>query len=324
MKKFVLIGFFSTVLAGGIAMAQTDDGEKKTVGWFNTTELSLAVTEGNSATKNFAFKNSLTRRWEKSRVKLVLDGLRADTTDDRFFLTDTGQTFLPGETNPPLTFSTVVTPEQEVDAEKYFVEGRFTKELSGSRNWNAGGSWDRNEDAGILNRSIVFGGIGNRWKDGEKLDLETSYGLSFTNREEETPDPEKEQEFAGIRLTMDLDYRVLPSTTLSYDLTGNLNVEDRSDYSADTTGSLSVTMSKRLSLKFSTQLLYNSEPALEDLDVIAWLSLIDPDLTPGNGDEFFQTVPPDSPDAFEIVFGEDRARKTELDTVFRTSLVINF
>jgi len=320
MKKFVLLGLLATVLGGGTALAQAEDGERKTVGWFNDTELSLAVTGGNSATDTFAFKNSLTHAWEKSRVKVVLDGMRANTSDDRFFLADPGQTFLPGET-PVLTTSVLVTPSKEIDAEKYFFEGRFTKKVGGSRSWNAGASWDRNEDAGILNRYIGFGGIGNHWKTGEKLDLETSYGLSFTDREEETPDPEKEQEFFGVRLTMDLDYRVRPSTTLFYDLTGNLNVEDRNDYSLDSTGALSVSMSKRVALKVSMQFLYNSEPALEDVDIIARLTIIDPDGIPGSGDEFFETV--DS-GGFEITVGEDRARKTELDTVFRTSLVITF
>ena len=102
MKRVVLIGFVATVLGGDIAMAQADDGAEKTVGWFNTTELSLAVTEGNSATNTFSFKNNLRRAWEKSRLKVVLDGMRADTSDDRFFLADPGQTFLPGE-SPELT-----------------------------------------------------------------------------------------------------------------------------------------------------------------------------------------------------------------------------
>ena len=123
---------------------------------------------------------------------------------------------------------------------------------------------------------------------------------------------------------VDLDYKVLPSTTLSYDFTSNVNVGDSSDFSLDTTGGLSVSMSTRVALKVSLRFLYNNEPALEDVDQIAWLVLVDPDLIPGDGDEFFQTVEPDAPDAFEIEIGEDRARKTELDTVFRTSLVINF
>ncbi len=151
MKRVVPIGFLATVLGSGIAMAQADDGAEKTVGWFNTTELSLVVTEGNSSTDTFAFKNSLTRAWEQSRIELLLDGMRSNTSDDRFLLADPGQTFLPGEM-PMLTATTLVTPSKESDAEKYFFEGRFTKKLSGRRSWNAGGSWDRNEDAGILNR----------------------------------------------------------------------------------------------------------------------------------------------------------------------------
>ena len=96
MNRVVLIGFFITVLGSGIAMAQADDTVEKTVGWFNTTELSLVVTEGNSSTDTFALKNSLTRAWEKSRVRLLFDGMRANTSDDRFLLADPGQTFLPG------------------------------------------------------------------------------------------------------------------------------------------------------------------------------------------------------------------------------------
>jgi len=320
MKRVILIGFLATVLGGGIAIAQTDDAAEKTVGWFNTTELSLAVTEGNSSTDTFSFKNSLTRVWEKSRVRLLLDGMRANTSDDRFLLADPGQTFLPGEA-PMLTANTLITPPKESDAEKFFFEGRFTKKLSERRSWNTGTSWDRNEDAGILNRYIVFGGIGNHWKSGEKLDLETSYGLSYTDREEETPDPEKEQQFAGVRLTMDLDYKIRSATTLSYAFTGNVNAEDWSDFSLDSTGSVSVSMGKRLALKVGLQFLFNSEPALEDVDTFARLELVDPDGMPGTGDEFFRTL---SDGGFEIEIGEGQVRKTELDTVFRTSLVINF
>ena len=220
-----------------------------------------------------------------------------------------------------LTATTLITPSKDADAEKYFLEGQFTKDVGGSRHWNAGGSWDRNEDAGILNRYTAFGGIGNHWKTGEKFALETSYGLSVTDREEETPDPEKKQRFPGFRLNMDLDYKVWPTTTLAYDFTGNLNIKDTKDFSVDTTGSVRVSMNKRLAHRLSLQFLFNSEPALEDVDVIARVELIDPDGIPGTGDEFFQTV---TDGGFEIDSGKRRLRKEELDTVFRASLVVNF
>jgi hypothetical protein len=67
-------------------------------------------------------------------------------------------------------------------------------------------------------------------------------------------------------------------------------VADASDYSFDMVNSVAVAMSKRLALKVSLQWLYNSEPALEEVDVVARAIIVDPDSMPGTGDEFFQTV----------------------------------
>jgi hypothetical protein len=76
-----------------------------------------------------------------------------------------------------------------------------------------------------------------------------------------------------------------------------------------------------VSLKVSLQYLFNHQPALEDVDVIARVVLEDPDGIPGSGDEFFRTV---SSGGSEIVLAEGQVRKQQLDTVFRTALVINF
>jgi hypothetical protein len=67
--------------------------------------------------------------------------------------------------------------------------------------------------------------------------------------------------------------------------------------------------------------MYEAEPALEDVDLIARVNLVDPDGTPGSGDEFFETV---STGGSEIVIGEESILEDELDTIFRTSLVITF
>jgi hypothetical protein len=46
-------------------------------------------------------------------------------------------------------------------------------------------------------------------------------------------------------------------------------------------------MSNHLALKESLQLTYAAEPALEEVDGIAHVLLVDPDGIPGSGDEFF-------------------------------------
>ena len=87
---------------------------------------------------------------------------------------------------PPSSVTTnLVDPSTEPDVEKFFAEGRYDREIRENFTWNGGVSWDRNRDAGILSRTIVFGGVGNRWWDREDFRFYTTYGLSYTDRDEE-------------------------------------------------------------------------------------------------------------------------------------------
>lgn len=80
-------------------------------------------------------------------------------------------------------------------------------------------------------------------------------------------------------------------------------------------------MSERLSLRVSSQWRYNSLPALESVNVVAQVVIVDPDGVPGSGDELFETV--ESGGSSQVV-GSVRERKERLDTVFTTSLTIRF
>ena len=304
----------------GIPDPLMGEEKKEDPKWTNATDFSYVLTEGNSDTETIGFKNTLVHKTKKGRTRLKMLGDRINRADDRFLLVDPGFTWEPGEPPPPVTW-TVVDPATEPDVEKYFMELRFDRKFTEKFTWNAGGSWDRNRDAGILNRTIAFGGIGNIWWDREKHHFNTSYGLSYTDREEDEPDPLKSDKFAGIRFTSDYLVKWRKTTTFKNDLTFNNSLENSDDYSFDMTNSLSVDMNNHLALKISIQHLYNSVPALEDLDLIAFVILIDPDGIPGNGDEFFETV---ATGGIEFELGDEKARREKLDTIFRTSLTIKF
>lgn len=321
LAAVVFVVAISTTWAEGPQAAASGDEEKKPPSpWSNSTELSLVVTEGNSNKSSVGLKDTLAYKRGKGRSRFRIDTLRTDKSDDPFLLVEPGLTFLPGET-PASVPTRAVRPGAEPDIERYFAEGRHDHNLSKKATWNAGASWDRNEDAGILNRYIVFSGLGNVWVDREDLAFRTSYGLSYTDREEEIEDPEKERRFPGARLSLDYKDKWGASTTYDNDLTFNMSLEDLSDYNIDFTQGLSVSMNRYLSLKVSLQFLYASEPALEEVDVIARVRLVDPDGIPGTGDEFFETI---ESGGTEITVGEDSLRKRELDTTFRTSLLITF
>jgi hypothetical protein len=308
--------------ADGGPRAQGADGETK-LGWSNSTDVSVVVTEGNARIHTFGFKNTLRRHWERSNLRLKLDGLQSNEADDRFLLVEPGVIWEPGEDPPPFSTS-VVEPGIEPDVERYFVEGKYDRKISARLFWSAGGSWDRNEDAGILNRYIGFGGVGHVWRNEEGLEFSTAYGLSYTDREEDELDTEKDDRFGGVRLSWDYLNKFGEVTAYESDFTANVSLKDSADYSLDMTNAVAVNMNRHLALKVGLQWLFENEPALEDVDIVAFARLEDPDGIPGSGDEFFETVETLGPDVFEIEAGDGDIRKEQLDTIFTASLVINF
>jgi len=303
------------------AWAQGNAKEPPKLGWSNSTDLSLVVTAGNSAVQTFGFSDQMRRVWKDARLELEGNVVRSDKSDDRFFMIAPGLEFPVGgaPVDPP---TSLIKPEPTLDVGTYRISGSYERNITPRFFWNAGASWDRNDDAGILNREIVHAGVGHKWVDTARRRFATNYGISYTDREEEKPDPEKDRSFPGGRLGWEYTERFNAGTTFDHKFAANLNLSDLTDYSINTTSALTVSVVSHVSLKVSLQWLYENEPALEpDLDVIAFVELINPDGIPSSGDERFQTL---SSGGSKLVLGSADARKDQLDTVFRTALVIKF
>lgn len=258
-------------------------------GWSNETELSLVVTQGNSDTQTFGFKSALGRAWKRGDYSLRLESVRSNTADDRYAVVDPG-------TDGGFV---VVEPSPTLDVDKALILNEYHRKITDRFTWNAGLGWDRNKDAGIIRRYVAFAGVGNIWWDRDDLEFSTDYGLSYTDREEDTPDPEKDDQFTGLRLSWDFLYRIGKVTTLTNIFNINSNLTDLNDYYFDTTTALAVAMNSHLALKVSLQFLYNNQPALEEIDLF-----LDPDQI--------------------VNIGTVEVPKNSLDTVFNTSLVIHF
>jgi putative salt-induced outer membrane protein YdiY len=308
----------TAILITNPAAGQDSPGSKPDLGWHNSTDLSFVLTEGNSDAETIGFKNILGKRWEKSRFQLKLDATKSDTADDRILVVASGVECQVGAT-PPQAGTRIEEPPVEPDVEKYFAEVFYDRDILEEFRWRAGASWDRDRDAGILDRYIGFASVGHQWRETKTLVLYTGYGLSYTDREEESPDPEKEDKFAGLRFDGTWNAKASKAVGFENDVTANMSLKDTGDYSVEVNNALAVSMTEKLSLKISFRWLYNHEPALEDLDVIARVIIVDPDGTPGTGDERFRTV--DS-GGFEVNLGEGRERKETLDKIFRVSLGI--
>lgn len=297
------------------------DPKEKKLGWSNSADLSLVVTEGNSAAETLGLSDRLRYVWPDALFSFDVTGVQSDTSDDRYFKVQEGLQFPIGG-QPSNATTTLVKPEPTSDVRNYLVSGRYDKDITKRFFWNAGGSWDHNKDAGIVRRYIAFAGVGNKWVDSARRRFVTDYGISYTDRKEEEPDAEKEPRFGGLRLGWSYTENFTKTTTFDSIFSSNTNLADTSDASINTTNSVSVAMNNHLSLKASVQWLFENEPALDSgLDVIAFVEVVDPDGVPGSGDEFFRTQ---SSGGTKVVLGTADARKDKLDTVFRTALVISF
>jgi hypothetical protein len=303
------------------AQTQTTATEEPKLGWVNSTDLSLVVKGGNSEALTLGFANKLKYVWKDARFESDVSGLRSDTSDDRFFLVDSGIEFPVGGA-PSNPAKSLVKPSPTLDAENYLIRGGYEKNITPAFFWNTGISWDRNNDAGILNRYIAHAGVGNKWADSQRRRLATNYGVSYTDRELNEVDPEKDRRFGGARLGWEYTEHLNAGTAFDSSFATNVNLSDGHDYSISTTNAISVSVNSKVALKVSLQWLFENEPALEtDLDVIAYVVLLDPDGIPGSGDERYQTQTSGST---KLVLGSANERKDKLDSIFRTALVIKF
>jgi len=228
MKHFrVMTLCLAACLGFGVDNAEAQDKPKEPskLGWSNDADLSLVLTAGNSASQTWAFTDELRHAWKDARFEFEVNVVRANTSDDRFLMVAPGLEFPVGGApgNPP---TSLIKPEPTLDVANSLVRGSYERNITPRFFWNTGGSWDRNDDAGILNRYITYAGVGHKWVDHERRRFATSYGVSYTDREEEKPDPEKDRRFTGARFGWDYMERFNASTTFDHKFETNANLSD--------------------------------------------------------------------------------------------------
>ena len=264
--------------AAGPALAQQDPNEDR---WHDTAEFSYVVTAGNSETNTLGFKNKLWRAWEKSGFELNAGGVRAEAT----------RKFAVGDPN-----SFDIEEEKDLTAEAYYINGRYDHKITDHFFWFASAGWDRNTFAGIDNRYTGAVGVGNQWIDTDDIKFRTDYSITYTKEDAVVDDPTFDDSFVGARVSYGYVNKLTDNVTFTSDLIVDDNLEDTTDLRANMTNSVAVSMTKRLALKVSVQLLYDHQPAIGSFDL-------------------FDTA------GFNIGTVDDEL--DTLDTIFTTSLVIN-
>ena len=235
-----------TLLTGAAAEAQ----DTSAFVWQNATELTWVSTGGNASSSTLGLKAALTGTAAANTFKFDLGGVRGETTLRSLTATGTPSSFSVNETN-----------DSELTAESYFARLRYDRSLGFAFTFGGAG-WDRNTFAGVQNRYAVVAGVGKTWTETENGRFKTDIGATYTIQKDVDPAPGSDDAFGGIRLSFDAMRRLSESADFTSTLVVNENLEDTGDVRADWVNSLAVSMSERLALKTSLQLLYDRQPSL--------------------------------------------------------------
>lgn len=286
MKKYLgIVAAAALLVAAGAARAQDTSAtkapekvklaEEATKPWSNAAEFSAVVTSGNSQSSTFSLANKFIYVWKRSDLMVNIGGLRSDSTDQ-----------------PINAGGTLVEPDSKTTAEAYTVNGRYRYDITERLLWYFNGGWYRNTFQGFDNRYVGGTGVGYRFLNGPTHSLVGELGAQYVR--EERVDGTTDS-YTAARAFLGYDWKINDAAKFTQELEGIENLKDTADWRLRSTTSIVASLTKKLAIKASYNVLYDHQPVTVDLA---------------------DTLVPTNP-ALPYTY------KTT-DTIFTTSLVVNF
>lgn len=249
------IRFAAVVAATLVATTLTAQEEEKKLGWADAAEVSFIATGGNAEARTLGLRNSLTHTWENALFTFDAAALRASTgTVTRTAVGSSVDDF-------DLRKETI----SAVTAENYLLRGRYDRAISDRLFWYGGLGWDRNVFAGIQNRYEGIGGLGNNWFDEDRRRFRTAYGISVIRQDDVVFNPEVDQTYAALRVSSDYMRKLGSNTEYVNTTVLNENLNQTEDLRIDMINAFAVSLSDRLALKLSHQILFDNLPSLQEV-----------------------------------------------------------
>ncbi|MGD1008967.1 MAG: DUF481 domain-containing protein [Candidatus Aminicenantales bacterium] len=264
--------------------AAGDEAQKPFIGWKDTAELSYVVTGGNADTSTFSFGNTFKRSWAEDALTIKAFALSSHATTSTMTAQGT-------ETD----YTILEQKTSRLVAENFILSAQYDHRLSKKVVLQFGLGWDRNRFSGLASRGIFTVGTGYAWIETKRTTFKTDGGFSYTFRKYFG---QSASSFAGFRAIASFSQKILETSSFGSQFTFDENLEKAVDWRYDWTNSVTASISKSLALKTSLRLLFANLPANEAVP------LYNPD---GTSTDLTVQVP-----------------LKKLDTIFTTSIVINF
>jgi hypothetical protein len=242
------------VFTGAEVRAAEAQGATSKVDWSDIGLLSGIVTDGNSEAWTAGLKNTLGAKGAKSMFELQTSGYQAQsTTRTRFAV------------GPSATDFQVVEVKSDWEAESYIVGMRFDRLMTKRMYWLVGGGWERNRLKGLKDRFMELAGIGARWIDAEKALFRTDISATSTTENDVLDNPLEDNAFTGVRVSTKFQKTFSTGATLGHELVVDQNLDRTDDRRADMSLWLSFASGPHLALQAGAQLLYDWEPAMQEI-----------------------------------------------------------
>ena len=222
--------------------------------WRNTAELTFLVSGGNSTASTLGIRNSLRRSGERGQLRVDLSTLRTDATRTQRTAVGT-----------PDDFRVVEEEETVRTAERYSAQARYDRPPTERVFAYGSAGWERNTFAGFDARTILSTGAGAQWTTRETWALKLAAGLTYTVQDDVTPDPDRDRSFAGLRSTLDYEHELTSGTGLELTWVVDANAQDWGDVRGDLSQAVSASLSDRLALKTTLQLLLDNQPPVQSI-----------------------------------------------------------
>ncbi len=259
MDSLKLLLVASLILAVGFRPVEADAQESGEHEWTNVTELSFLLSGGNAGASSLGLRNAVRRTAPNGELRIDLAAIRTDAIRSTRVAEGADSD------------DYVVREDRERDrtVERYSIQLRYDRNLS-DRFYAFGGSgWDRNEPGGFEHRTVTVLGAGSRWgPGGDEWRLRVGYGVTYTVQRDVTPDPDRDDSFAGARLTLDHEYHFSEGARAESSWTIDGNAQRMRDFRGDLTTSVSSQLGSRLALQTTVQLLWDNDPPLERLPLL--------------------------------------------------------
>ncbi len=248
----------TVLLAGGLALLPlTAAAQEDGVRWRNTSEVSFLVNDGNAVQRSLGLRNSLRRASPTGELRFDMATLRTDAT--RIERRAVGS--LDG-------FQVEEERETERTAERWSAQGRYDRNLNRILFAYGSTGWERNTFAGFNSRTILSSGAGARMGREDVWEFKVGAGLTYTFQDDVDPDPDGLDRFAGLRSTLDYEHRISASTQLEVAWVVDANAQEWNDVRGDLSQSVATSLTDRLALKTTFQLLLDNDPPLQRVPLL--------------------------------------------------------